>query len=130
MLRREPDVLAATLNDSGAEPNGALLVNSALVTLALFFCGPSSPSVASSAADVLPASRGFLRGRPRGLPVGALVRDALLEGLEVERADWVMGISTDWLGAGDEAPSPVGAGRGGTGWTGGMLLTTGPVCCG
>lgn len=81
MLRREPDVLAATLRESGTAPNGAIGLYSVLMTLALFLCGPSSPSVASSAADVLPVSRGFFRGRPLGLPVGCLLRD-LDEGRE------------------------------------------------
>ncbi len=74
ILRSEPDVLAATRRESDAEPNGAMILESALVSFALFFCGPSSASVASSAADVLPASVGFLRGRPRGRPVGGLER--------------------------------------------------------
>jgi len=52
MVRREPEVLAATLRESGAETNGAIVLYSALVVLALFFWGPSSPSVASSAAEV------------------------------------------------------------------------------
>jgi len=84
MFLREPEVLAATLNESGAEPNGAIKLYSVLTTLALFFCGPSSPSVASSAADVLPGSAGFLRGLPRGRPVDGrvLVLEDGLDGWE------------------------------------------------
>ena len=73
-------MLAATRSESGAEPKGAILVYSVCTTLALFRCGPSSPSVASSAADVLPVSAGFFRGLPLGLPVGCRLRDALEEG--------------------------------------------------
>jgi hypothetical protein len=75
MVRNEFEVLAATRRESGTEPNGAMTLYSVLITLALFFCGPSSPSVASSAADVLPVSKGFFLGRPLGLPVGFLLLD-------------------------------------------------------
>lgn len=82
MVRREPDVLAATRNDPGAESNGAPLGQSALVVFALFFLVGSSPSVASSMADVSPAScLGCFGGLPLGLPVfflpGAFDEDLL-----------------------------------------------------
>lgn len=81
-MRREPDVLAATRKDPGAESNGAPLGQSALVVFALFFLEGSSPSVASSMAEVSPPScRGCLGGRPLGFPVffllGAFDEDCL-----------------------------------------------------
>lgn len=77
-MRREPEVLAATRRDPGAEFNGALLGQSALVVLARFFLGPStgasSASVASSRADVLPVSDLCLGGLPLGFPVDVVAR--------------------------------------------------------
>jgi len=103
IVRNEPEVLAATLSESGTEPNGAIGLYSVLTTLALFFCGPSSPSVASSAADVLPVSEAFLGGRPLGLPVGALFRDAREAGREEGRTCLSIPTSGTWGTAGDGA---------------------------
>lgn len=97
MVRSDPDVLAATRRDPGAEFRGALLGQLAFVVMALFFfwgpstgassasvassiaalgfnvlflgalAGASSASVTSSMAEVLPASG---LGRFRGRPGG------------------------------------------------------------
>lgn len=82
MVRKEPEVLAATRKDPGAESKGAPLGQSALVVFALFFLEGSSPSVASSMADMSPPSGlGCLGGLPLGFPVffllGAFDEDRL-----------------------------------------------------
>jgi hypothetical protein len=84
-LRNEPDVLAVTRSESGPVPNALFKVLSTTIVFALFFAGPSSPSVPSSYPDVLP-STGFFLGLPRGRPVGGFFLgarfDVRLDGLE------------------------------------------------
>ena len=115
MFRKEPEVLAATLRDSGAEPNGVVALYSVLTTFALFFCGPSSPSVQSSAAEVFP-SAACLRGRPLGLPVGAFVLRRTLEFDLEAGAAAAAAASVGCIAAGDGAFSAgvlaLGAGEG------------------
>ena len=119
MVRREPEVLAATRRESGTTPKGAITLYSVLVTVALLFCGPSSPSVASSTADVLPVSRGLFLGRPRGLPVG------LLRDLDPARERGLATGSEGGRAAGDGALSTEPCGLGGIGATLEALLVNG-----
>lgn len=134
MLRREPEVLAVTRKESEVDPNGVKALCSALVILARFFCGPSSPSVvASSAAEVLPLSTGFLRGRPLGLPVGALfLLDALEEGLEPGAGCLSTPFSTAIVGVGDGAFSAGAPALGAAAMIGGPFVDVGraALCAG
>jgi hypothetical protein len=117
MALSEPEIAAATRSESAADSIGGLSSDqSAFVVFALFRRGPSSASVGSSAADVLPSAVGFFfGGRPRGLPVGALDLDALDDGLDGFMAG---------IGTGSKTPGVPALAR--TGVIGASL----PISCG